>query len=376
MNIAFVYDRVNKFGGAEQVLLALHEIWKDAPLYTAVYNKKTASWAARFTVKPSFMQYIPFAKTHHELFPWLTPFAFETFDFSQYDVVLSITSAEAKNIITKPDTLHICYCLTPTRYLWSGHDEYVSKPGLGKFGGIGLKIFQSLTPTLRQWDIIGSQRVDVYAAISQTVKQRITTYYKRKTDTVIYPPVDTDVFVPAKKEQANNTVPFLLVSRLVPYKRIDIVIKACNALQLPLVIIGDGSDRKRLQKMAGSTITFINRKLTVVELADYYQHCRAFLFAGEEDFGIVAAEAQSCGKPVICYKYSGMAEIILPGVTGEVFEKQQSDHLINILETFSFKKYDSVSCHKRALLFDKEVFKKQIKVFVEEQYKGFKDKNI
>lgn len=376
MKIAFVYDRVNKFGGAEQVLLALHEIWKDAPLYTAVYHKKTASWAEDFFVKPSFMQRIPFANMHHEWFPWLTPYAFETFDFSAYDVVLSVTSAEAKNIITKPDTLHICYCLTPTRYLWSGYDLYRAEPGLGNMGAIGSKIFRLLTPTLRNWDLIGAQRVDVYAAISNIVEQRIKKYYKRKTEAVIYPPVDTDMFVPETKQQEPTTQPFLVVSRLVPYKRIDIVIEACNCLGLPLIIIGDGSDRRRLEKMAGPTITFINRKLTVARLAHYYQQCQAFLFAGEEDFGIVAAEAQSCGKPVICYKQSGMAEIILPGVTGEIFEKQQSDDLIKILEKFSCKDYDSISCRRQALLFDKEVFKKHMKAFVEEQYTIFKDNNL
>jgi glycosyltransferase involved in cell wall biosynthesis len=376
MKIAFVYDRVNKFGGAEQVLLALHEIWKDAPLYTSVYHKETAPWAEVFSVIPSFMQYIPFANNHHEWFPWLTPYAFETFDFSAYDVVLSVTSAEAKNVITKPDTLHICYCLTPTRYLWSGYDSYIAEPGLGYMGGIGSKIFRLLTPTLRNWDLIGAQRVDVYAAISKTVEQRIKKYYKRKTETVVYPPVDTDIFVPEKNQHQESMQKFLVVSRLVPYKRIDIVIEACNCLGLPLIIIGDGSDRRRLEKMAGPTITFINRKLTVVELAHYYQQCQAFLFAGEEDFGIVAAEAQSCGKPVICYKQSGMAEIILPGITGEIFEKQQSDNLINILETFSFKEYDPVSCRKQALLFDKEVFKKHMKAFVEEQYTTFKDTNL
>src|SRR4030042_769573 len=194
MNIALVYDRINKFGGAERVLLALHEVWPDAPLFSAVYDPSRAQWANVFRVKPSFLSSFPFAKRHHELYPWLTPMAFESFTFDPYDAVISVTSAEAKGILTKPTTLHICYCLTPTRYLWSGYGNYTreSTLGLPKWAtGGALSKSSSL---LRQWDGIASSRPDYYGAISRHVEERIRKYYTKGVEQVIYPPVDIRKF--------------------------------------------------------------------------------------------------------------------------------------------------------------------------------------
>jgi len=168
MKVALVYDRVNKWGGAERVLLALHEIWPDAPLYTAVYDPKRAPWAKVFDVRPSFLQHFPFAKSHHELYPWLTQMAFESFSFDEYDVVISVTSAEAKAIITKPRTLHVCYCLTPTRYLWSGYETYQETTR-----GLVKQLHRWMVPHLRKWDMVASSRPDYYIAISKRVKERI-----------------------------------------------------------------------------------------------------------------------------------------------------------------------------------------------------------
>src|SRR3989339_1124583 len=214
MKVALVYDRLNKFGGAEQVLINLHRLWPEAPLFTAVYDPQRAPWAKIFPkVIPSFLQHWPLAKTHHELYPWLTPLAFESFNFTGFDVVVSVTSAEAKAVITPPKTLHLCYCLTPTRYLWSHRREYLSEPGLG----LGLK---PVPKYLQKNDRVYSQRAGVYAAISQTVKTRIKKYYGRSS-TVIYPPVDTRKFEP----RTSNLEPgdyFLIVSRLVAYKKNDL----------------------------------------------------------------------------------------------------------------------------------------------------------
>lgn len=205
MKVAFVYDRVNKWGGAERVLLALHEIWPEAPLYTTVYDEKKAPWAKVFPkVITSFLQKFPFAKSHHELYPWLTPLAFETFDFTDYDVVISLTSAEAKDIITKPQTLHICYCLTPTRYLWSHYGEYLNNPG---FGFLTDSIYKILIPRLssglKATDRICAQRPDEYIAVSKTVQKRIKEYYYRDSE-VLYPGIDTDFLIQYQLKNPQN----------------------------------------------------------------------------------------------------------------------------------------------------------------------------
>jgi len=342
MKLAIVYDRVNKWGGAERVLLTLHEIWPDAPLYTAVYDKKRAKWADVFEVHPSFLGNLP-----HEFLPWITPMAFESFDFNGYDVVLSVTSAEAKDIITKPGTKHFCYCLTPTRYLWNASRAHES---LG-FSGAMLRLW---APTLRKWDLVASARPDTYIAISKHVAKRITTYYHRNAQ-VIYPPVDTDKFkVESRKSKVGDY--FLCVSRLVPYKKVDVVIRAFNKLGKKLVIVGTGSQERYLRSIAKPNISFVG-DLTDRELAAYYQRSRAFVSAADEDFGIVSLEAQACGKPVICPRDSGMAETVIEGVTGELFDKD----LIKTLQMFMKKRYDSRLCRRNAEKFAVERFKKEMK---------------
>jgi len=368
MNIAFVYDRVNKIGGAERMLLALHELWPDAPLFTSVFEPSRALWARPFRVIGTFLEYFPFAKTHHEWFALFMPFAFGSFSFDEYDVVLSVTSAEAKGIVTKPETLHICLCLTPTRYLWSGVDTYKLDTGFGVFHGIIKYILTLFLPMLRDWDMVASQRPDMYIAISRRVEQRIRTYYGKKADIIIYPPVDTDFFRPAQIGTTSNQY-YLIVSRLVPYKRIDIVIRACSSLHKKLIVIGDGVGKKYLEHIAGPEVTFISGNLTDDELLRYYQHCRAFLFAGDEDFGITAVEAQSCGKPVIAYKESGISEIVVHGKTGIVFTQQSEQSLKGAILQFEAVKILPSECRKNALRFRKSVFQKAIQEFICQQFR-------
>lgn len=360
MKIALVYDRVNKFGGAERVLLALHNLWPDAPLFTAVYDKAKASWADVFRVHPSFLQHVPFARAHHELYAWLTPMAFESFSFDGFDVVLSVTSAEAKDVITKPGTLHICYCLTPTRYLWSGKSTYEERSGI-----LGT-ILERAAPTLQSWDRIGAARPDVYLAISKRVASRINAFYGRSVERVIYPPVDTDRFIPETGVIKDfKDASFLCVSRLVPYKRLDILVDAFNQLGWPLTIIGSGWSAASLRRSARGNITFIEDHLTDTKLAHYYGKCRAFVFPGDEDFGLVAVEAQACGKPVICYERSGMAETVIDGKTGIFFARQDPESLIRALRAFDGEWYDSNSCRRSAIRFSKKNFNKEMKETVE-----------
>lgn len=371
-----MYDRVTKWGGAERVLLALHEIWSEAPLYTAVYDPVKAPWASVFDVRPSFLQHIPLAKTHHELFPWLTPLAFESFSFDEFDVVISVTSAEAKDIITKPHTLHICYCLTPTRYLWSGYAGYLQTPGLGGLDGLGGWFLKKMAPTLKRWDRIASARPDHFIAISKHVADRIVTYYQRNPATVIYPPVTTRR-VKRKALSINDSSPnvtkisnskgyFLVVSRLVGYKRIDIIVDAFNRLGLALVIIGDGRARDSLQARAKSNISFITGYLTDEELLGYHEGCRAVIVAADEDFGLVAAEANSIGKPVIAYAHSGVSEIVEHNKTGILFNQQTVDSLIKAVKSFETIQFEAKAWMGSTTRFNKKEFTFNMKKIIEQ----------
>lgn len=358
MRVALVYDRVNKWGGAERVLLALHKIFPQAPLFTAVYDRKRASWARVFNVHPSFLQRIPFAHYIHESLPIVTPMAFESFSFDEYDIVISVTSAEAKDIITKPETLHICYCLTPTRYLWSGYEQYQKNPGLGIFSAIASGVLRAFAPTLRNWDLIASHRADYYIAISERVKKRIETYYKREVAAVIHPPVDLTKFAVQQDyvPKALDQPYYLTVSRLVSYKRLDIVIEAFNELGLPLVIVGDGRHKRVLQRMARTNIRFIDHHLTDSDLVRYYEGCRAFVFAGDEDFGLSALEAQAMGKPVIAYKESGIAEIVKDNDTGILFSEQTRESLTQAVIQCQTRKFSSTTARKQAEKFGEAKF--------------------
>lgn len=374
MNVALVYDRVNKWGGAERVLLALHKLWPDAPLYTAVYDKKRAAWADVFTLHPSFLQHIPGAKRMHEALAILTPMAFEIFDFSPYDVVISVTSAEAKYVITKPETVHICYCLTPTRYLWSGYSQYRNRPGLGMMSWPAKFMLRTFGPMLQQWDLVGASRPDYYIAISNRVKERIQTYYHREVADVIYPPVDIKKFTvhPSWFTQKKTNGYFLTVSRLVSYKRVDILIQAFNKLGLSLVVIGDGHEKRRLQHMAKKNVTFVDRHLTDSELVGYYGECRAFVYAADEDFGIAVAEAQASGVPVIAYRDSGVSEIVKENVSGVLFEQQTADALIQAVRTFETKTFSPDACRAQVLDMSSKVFARKMAVLVDRLVKEAK----
>ncbi|HUV46903.1 MAG TPA: glycosyltransferase [Candidatus Bathyarchaeia archaeon] len=394
MRVALVYDRVNKFGGAERVLLALHKIWPQAPLFTAVYDPQGAPWAKDFRVYPSFVQKIPFAKSRHELYPWLMPFAFESFDFSAFDVVISITSAEAKGLITQPKVLHLCYCLTPTRYLWSSFKHYVKNPRYGILNPLAKIMMKSMLERLRQWDKVACQRPDYYFSISQTVKKRIKKYYGRDSE-IIYPPVDTDKFRLKKEKLPARILPvagsdaagkitaqnlkvnkekeyFLVVSRLVSYKRVNIIIDSFNKLGWSLKIIGDGSEKHILQKKAKPNIEFLGQELTDNKLLSYYQGCLALVFAGEEDFGLVSLEAQACGKPVIAFKQGGVGETVINGKTGILFSSQTSRALIKALKGFRAEKFRAEDCRQNAKKFNEKIFLIKFKKLVEDKWEKHK----
>lgn len=356
MKVALVYDRVNKWGGAERVLLALHELFPDAPLYTSVYNQEKARWADTFHVRTSYLQSFPYASASHEYYALFMPTAFEQFSFDGYDLVISVTSEAAKGIITKPQTKHISYVLTPTRYLWSGYDEYFASPFLRTLSRPAISY-------LRYWDTIAAQRPDVMVAISEEVRTRINTYYQREAD-VIYPPL-----VPPEKstKQIPLVTPepyFLIVSRLVPYKRVDLAVKACTELNLPLIVIGTGSESRKLESMAGPSVRFLG-SLSDEVLAAYYEKCRGLIFPGTEDFGLTTLEAQYYGKPVIAYKKGGALETVIEKKTGIFFPSQTVKALKQALLSFETQRFQADAAKAQAARFNNERFRREFLSLVE-----------
>lgn len=351
MRVALVYDRVNKFGGAEKVLLALHEIFPKAPLYTSVYSKKHASWAKVFRVYTSFLQRFAITHTAHEKLAPLMPFVFESFDFSSYDLVISVTSESAKGIITHPPTRHICICLTPTRYLWSGYKEYFSNSA---FQVISFPIVWYL----RNWDIQASSRPDKIISISKAVQKRVKRFYKRDS-ALIFPPVTFDVAPKKPKDFYSNEPFFLIVSRLVKYKKIDLAIKAFKKLNKKLVVIGTGHEEEYLKRTAGENVTFLGF-VADPELAWFYKNCQALIFPGREDFGIVMVEAQLFGKPVIAFRGGGALDIVKEKKTGVFFDKQTPQSLIEVLKKFRTDTYNSKDCIANAKTFSQSAFSKSV----------------
>lgn len=356
LRVALVYDRVNKWGGAERVLLALNKIFPEAPLYTTVYHQKRAKWARVFSVKPSFLQSWPLARTHHELYPWLAPLAFESFDFREFDLVISLASAEAKGVITRPPTLHLCYCLTPTRYLWSGYSGYLASPGFGWFDSFARNSFRLVRPYLSKWDLMAAQRPDFYLAISKNVKRRIKRFYQRDAE-IIYPPIDLKKFKPPSFLEPPGEF-FLIVSRLVPYKRVGLAVEAFYKLNWPLKVVGVGSELKKLRGMAGPQVEILGG-LTERELLRYYCKCKAVICPQEEDLGLVPLEAQACGKPVISLRKGGALETVIEGRTGEFFYPQTAQALARVVKRFVPEKYLPQECRKNAARFGQSRFIKK-----------------
>jgi glycosyltransferase involved in cell wall biosynthesis len=363
--IALVYDRVNKWGGAEAVLTVLHDMFPSAVLYTSVYNSESALWAKIFPdVIPTFLQKLPLARSNHELFPWLTPIAFETLRFNEYDAVISVTSADAKGIITQPQTFHMCYCLTPTRYLWSHFEDYQKQldPLLAP---VTYPIFNHL----KKWDLVASRRPDAFVAISNTVKERIQRYYHQESS-VVYPPVDIDVYTrPVPPPTIKDF--FLYAGRLVSYKRPDVVVNVFNELNLPLVVIGTGKEEKKLKKIAKPHILF-KGFVSHEEKIQFFQHCQALIFFHEEDFGIVPVEAQAAGRPVIALNRGGASETVIHGKTGILIDDSSPSALQQAVLQFSPQMFDSNSIREHSRKYSQERFKQEFAKVFNTEWKKYK----
>lgn len=358
MKVALVHDYLNQMGGAERVVLAFHELFPEAPLYTSIYDPGRVDPAFRnIDIRTSFMQKLPLVKKHHQPFLPLYPFAMERLDLRGYDLVLSSSSAFGKGVITRPGTMHICYCHTPMRWCWN-YDEYVEREGLGR---LPRAVLPFIITGLRVWDQTTAMRVDHFIANSPVVAERIAKYYRRES-AVIPPPVEASRFLFDLTTQPEDY--FLIVSRLLPYKRIDLAIQACNALHVPLVIVGSGRDEQRLKRLAGPTIRFLGR-LSDDEVLHYYAHCRALLLPGEEDFGIAPLEAQASGRPVIAYGAGGALASVVDGVTGKFFAAQTLESLSSTLAAFDEREYDPRTIRNHALEFDKPRFHRRMLQFIE-----------
>jgi glycosyltransferase involved in cell wall biosynthesis len=347
--IALVYDRVNKFGGAERILLSLHHLFPKAPLYTSVHSPSSAPWAKDFKVIPSFLNSIPPFRTRHERLAPLMPWAFESFDLSGFDLILSITSAEAKGVLTSPRQLHVCYCLTPTRYLWSHTHTYLHSP-------LRRLIMTPFISTLRRWDFLAARRPDYLIPISVTVSNRIKKYYRLPPESVIYPPVNTAFFAqhPSKCHTKQRDY-FLLVSRATEYKGIDYVINTFTQTPRPLIIVASGQGVSRLKALNLPHIQVLSN-ITDTHLSCLYHHAKALIFPQEEDFGIVALEAQSAGLPVIAYNRGGAIETVIDQKTGILY----NDPTPASLET-ALKRFDTLTLQPNAICqharqFDTKVF--------------------
>jgi glycosyltransferase involved in cell wall biosynthesis len=357
MRTALVHDWLNQLGGAEDVLETFVSLFPNAPLYTSLYwrEKMPVHWQ-NWDIRPSFIDKLPLAHRKQQLYFPLYPFAFEQFDFSGYDLVLSNKSGFCHGVITGPETVHICYCLTPTRYVWRYH-QYAQRENLSWATRLALQPFLTF---LRQWDRLAADRVDHFIAISQEIQRRIAKVYRRES-TIIYPPVDTNRFEPVNKPDDY----YLFVGRLVPYRRLDLLIEAFNQLQRPLIIVGDGRDRPKLEALAQDNISFLGY-VPDGDLPELLARCRAFIFPGEEDFGIAPLQAMAAGRPVIAYAAGGALDTIIPG-TGTLFAEQSVAAIIKAVEQFDREQVSPAFIRAHAEQFDRAVFERRMMAFIEQK---------
>jgi len=365
MKIAIVHDYLNQYGGAEKVVEVLHDVFPDAPIYTSIYIPENMPECFReMDIRTSFMQKLPFLNKHFKKYLMLYPKAFKSFDLSEYDVILSSSSAFAKGVNINSNILHICYCYSPMRFVWN-YESYIEKE---RFSGIVRKILPFFIARLRQWDLKTNNNVDYFIAISKYIQDRIMRCYGCKSE-VIYPPVN----VKDLKISQETSDYFLVVSRLNAYKRIDLAIKAFNQLGLPLEIIGDGTERKFLERLAGPNVKFLG-KVSMDVLTEKYSQCQAVIFPGDEDFGIVPVEAQACGRPVIAYAAGGALETVIENITGIFFKEPTVESLVEAVKKLNTIKsgFSCETIRENVFQFDEEIFKRKIKAFVEKKYSEFR----
>jgi glycosyltransferase involved in cell wall biosynthesis len=356
MQVAIVHDYLNQYGGAERVLEALHELFPDAPVYTSLYDPEAMPDHFRtWQIRTSWMQHLPAWRRLFREYFLFYPSAFEAFDLREFDLVLSSSSAFAKGVIPAPNAVHICYCHTPMRFAWRTN-AYVERE---RIVWPLRPLLALLLPHLRNWDITSTPRVDHFVANSRAVGERIKQIYKRSA-TIIPPPVDLP---PYHETPAGDY--YLTGGRLVPYKRIDLVIRACNELHRPLKIFGGGRDRAELEAIAGPTIEFLGH-VDENERRALFDGCRAFVFPGEEDFGITPLEAMAAGRPVIAYAAGGALDTVVEGKTGHFFHQQTVEALCEAMLASEQVCYQAQAIRRHAEGFGRDIFLQRMRETIDE----------
>lgn len=359
MKVAIVHYWLHSMRGGERVVEALCELFPEADIYTHIVDRSNLSETInRHEISTTFISKLPFARSQYQKYLPFMPRALEELDLTEYDLVISSESGPAKGVITRPDSLHICYCHSPMRYIWDHYNSYLKDAGF-----LSRLAFPWIAHRMRIWDVSSAARVDAFIANSRFVQKRIEKYFRRESS-VIHPPVAVDEFASARKEGAGEY--YLAAGELVGYKRFDLVIQACNQLKVPLVIVGEGEQRQALEKIAGETVRFLGR-VGLSELKSHFGNCRALIFPGEEDFGIVPVEVMAAGRPVIAYGRGGALDTVADGTTGVLFEDQTVGALAEAIQRFETLEFESTQLQAHAQTFSKAAFKHQFIEFLEQQ---------
>jgi glycosyltransferase involved in cell wall biosynthesis len=358
LRVALVHDYLNQPGGAEKVVEVFTQMFPQAPLYTSTYDADSMPdhWRS-VDVRTSYLQRLSPSVRLVKAFTPLYPSAFESFDLSGYDLVLSSTTTFAKGVITRPETCHVCYLNNTTRFLWMYHD-YVRHERLPRGARA---VLPWLATPIRVWDYTAAQRVDAFVAGSYNAARRIWKYYRRESE-VLHPPIVASAFAP----RSDHADYFLILARLQPYKRIDLAVEACTRLGLSLHIVGDGPDRSRLERLAGSTVLFLGR-ISDAEVADQLSSCRALIWPGDEDFGLAPLEAQASGRPVIALEAGGALETVKAGETGVFFPQPTVSSLMDALSSFT-DEFDPAALRRHAMKFDRVAFTERLYDLLSRRY--------
>jgi glycosyltransferase involved in cell wall biosynthesis len=360
MRVALVHDWLTGMRGGEKVLEVLCELHPAADIFTLFHRRGTVSpTIERHRIHTSFVQRLPFAESHYRRYLPLFPFAIEQFDLDGYDLVVSASHCAAKAAVPPGRARHLCYCFSPMRYAWDQFDAYFGPDRVGRTASRWF--YRPVLAGLARWDAATAARVDRFVAISRHVAGRIDRYYNRVAS-IVYPPVDTDFFTPAAVLPESH---FLIVSALVPYKRIELAIEACRLAGARLRIVGDGPERERLERAAGGHVAFLG-PLTNEEIRDEYRRARAVILPGEEDFGIVPVEAQACGRPVVAFGRGGALETVIDGDTGVVFDTPDAASLAAALERVAALRVDETRLQTHAAQFSRERHRQQLRAVIDE----------
>jgi glycosyltransferase involved in cell wall biosynthesis len=365
LKVAIVCDWLTGIGGAERVVHELHLLYPDAPIYTSQYDASAFDWMEGVDIRTSWLQRLP--KSLKKFLPLLRAYYFSRLDLSEYDLVLSSSGAEAKGVRTGPNTLHVCYCHSPTQYYWSRYDDYLEKPGFPRgFNWLAKLGLRFLVGPLKRWDRRAAKRPDVMIANSNHTKAMIKRYYRRDAE-LVYPPVQTDRFkLPAKPELRHG---FVAAGRQTPYKKLDLAIQACDELKVPLIVIGDGPEHKKLEKMAGRSTIFLTN-VNDNQIVEHFQSALGFIFpTNVEDFGVVAVEAMAAGTPVIAYNKGGPLDYVVPNKTGILFDRLSVKSLISALEAVISKNWDYQQISSQAAEFSVNVFRQNMQNYIDKYLK-------